>query len=170
MKTTKYMKLVGLLATAAVGLTLTSCGGGGGGGGGGSKAPANGGANNGGTNNGGNVVVGLAPTSLAGKELSTVATRSNGTTFPIEIGFASNGEITYASRANTADAFRGSYTYTRNGNSATITAFYRNSSGSTSYRDTYILNFGTPQRATGTLTSISNTNYTIACNVVVSLY
>lgn len=173
MKTTKYMKLVGLLATAAVGLTLASCGGGGGGGGGGSKAPANGGANNGGTNDGGNVVVGLAPTNLAGKKLSTVATRSNGTTFPIEIEFSNGGKILFADHGGYALVY-GEYTYTRNGNGATIVVSYRNDTVTKSWRNTYILNFGTPQTATGTLTSYEYTNGnnagTIACNVVVSLY
>lgn len=105
MKTTKYMKLVGLLATAAVGLTLASCGGGGGGGG--SKAPANGGANNNNNNNTPPTTPSTkeyAPTSLVGKKFKDGSIHY--------ILFTGASTMTYY---DGAFYFAGTYRYTKTG-------------------------------------------------------
>ena len=101
MKTTH--KLLNLLATAVIGLTLVSCGGGGGGGGGGDNGGGNGGNNNGGNN----TVVDYAPASLEGFNFKTSTTPSYQT-----LSFKAGG-CTYSDGHGIT--YSGTYTYRKSG-------------------------------------------------------
>ncbi len=148
-------RIISLLATAIVGLTLTSCGGGGGGGGG------NGG---GGNNNAGsgesNDTTGLAPKSLATQQWILYSSHSN-TNYEFTFS-SSNKVIIEAFNHNSPlknDTRIATYTYSKTGpNTATLTitgtfatAEYSNSMGwywdlSSSTR-TYKLTFSTQFKA-----------------------
>lgn len=109
-------RILGLLATAVVGLTLTSCGGGGGGGGG------NGGGANG-SSEGSSANTGLAPASLAGQQwimnynsmTQLTLTFSSGNKVIIKSNFQYNGQV-YSNEKSTT----GTYTYDSNGNKAVL--------------------------------------------------
>ena len=94
-----HKKLFALLATAAVGLTLTSCGGGGGGGGG-AEAPST----------GDDTVSTSLPASLSGKSMTFVAGNGGYDKYVFSGGTVTN---TFANDASGASStvYTGSYTY-----------------------------------------------------------
>lgn len=159
-------RILGLLATAVVGLTLTSCGGGGGGGNGG-------GGNNNAGSGGNNANTGLAPNSLGGKRLSFVVTPSQGASFTVQYTFNYDGSVSAEKGAFTDVG--GTYTYKKNENTATITAnLNRGSANSQFFNDTVILDFNTTTTATGTYTSTVRVQGKVteshASNIVARLY
>ncbi len=113
-------RILGLLATAVVGLTLTSCGGGGGGGGGGGNG---GGGNNNAGSGESNDTTGLAPKSLATQQwilYSSLDDTNYQFSFP-----SSNKVIIETFNHNTPltnDTRVATYTYSKTGpNTATLT-------------------------------------------------
>lgn len=109
-------RIISLLATAVVGLTLTSCGGGGGGGGG------NGGGATG-SSGGSSANTGLAPASLAGQQWIFDYASMSLITFTfvsdnkviIQTNFRYNGTV-YSNEKTTV----GTYTYEPNGDKAVL--------------------------------------------------
>lgn len=108
-----HTKLITLLATAAVGLTLTSCGGGGGGGGG-NVAPE--------ADTSGSSYSGYAPDTLAGR-------KTEGNTVDFEFTSSNTVYVTqrltlYSSSTGNSYTVRarsaGTYTYTRTGDNTAI--------------------------------------------------
>ena len=112
-----HKKLFGLLATAAVGLTLTSCGGGGGGGGS-SDTPTSDTPTD--TEDTPVVEVG-APASIANRTLETLWSDGDTDVFYFVDGSVVKNTYTNVSANGEPIVFTGTYTYSATGNSAVLT-------------------------------------------------
>lgn len=123
---TKNCKLLGLLATSAIALTLTACGGGGGGGGGNETAqpPAE-------------TVTGYAPYNLA----YTTMTYTNGQN-SYSFTFSSGGQVEgYVNQIDTRINYTGTYSYSRSDDGQSAILKLNTSSGTTSAGITRKQNF-----------------------------
>ncbi len=108
-----HKKLFGLLATAVVGLTLTSCGGGGGGGGGESSTPSDTETNN-------TPQVSLAPSTIVGRTLEALWEDGDIDSFTFLDNSVVRNVYTNVSAGDEPVVFTGTYTYSASGSSAIL--------------------------------------------------